>query len=96
MDMTKFDSADDPGFMAVTGELRRWIRELARSQDASLPQLEFDRLQGNTASEDSGGRMGEWGVVRITQGGSHFHGPTTVSGGLSIQGNYIGSGGLVR
>lgn len=28
MDMTKFTSADDPGFVAVCGELRRWIRDI--------------------------------------------------------------------
>ncbi len=27
MDMTKFANVDDPGFVAVCGELRRWIRE---------------------------------------------------------------------
>ncbi|UKZ79212.1 hypothetical protein TrVFT333_006962 [Trichoderma virens FT-333] len=30
MDMTKFASKDDPGFVAVCGELRRWIREISR------------------------------------------------------------------
>ena len=29
MEMTKFVDADDPGFLAVSGELRRWIREMA-------------------------------------------------------------------
>jgi len=28
MDMTKFDDANDPGFIAVAGELRRWSKEL--------------------------------------------------------------------
>jgi protein SERAC1 len=28
MDMTKFISADDPGFLAICGELRRWIKEI--------------------------------------------------------------------
>lgn len=27
MDMTKFVNFEDPGFVAVCGELRRWIRE---------------------------------------------------------------------
>jgi hypothetical protein len=26
--MTKFESDDDPGFLAIIGELRRWIKEL--------------------------------------------------------------------
>ncbi|KAI1196141.1 hypothetical protein F5X97DRAFT_223653 [Nemania serpens] len=28
MDMTKFAALDDPGFIAVSGELQRWIRSL--------------------------------------------------------------------
>ncbi|KAK3364158.1 hypothetical protein B0T25DRAFT_597999 [Lasiosphaeria hispida] len=29
MDMTKFISADDPGFIAVCGKLRRWVKRLS-------------------------------------------------------------------
>ncbi|KAF2798736.1 hypothetical protein K505DRAFT_405002 [Melanomma pulvis-pyrius CBS 109.77] len=29
MDMTKFENVDEPGFFAVTGELRRWYREIS-------------------------------------------------------------------
>jgi len=28
MDMTKFEHEDEPGFIAIAGELRRWIKEL--------------------------------------------------------------------
>ena len=31
MDMTKFASMDDAGFVAVCGELRRWIKEISRA-----------------------------------------------------------------
>lgn len=31
MNMTKFEGGDDPGFVAVAGELRRWCRELSLS-----------------------------------------------------------------
>ena len=31
MDMTKFASTDDAGFLAVCGELRRWIKEIAQA-----------------------------------------------------------------
>jgi ankyrin repeat protein len=30
MDMTKFEDLDDPGFIAVAGEIRRWIRALGQ------------------------------------------------------------------
>lgn len=29
MSMTKFESTDDQSYIGITGELRRWIRELA-------------------------------------------------------------------
>lgn len=32
MDMTKFEDVNDPGFIAVAGELRRWSKELAQSR----------------------------------------------------------------
>jgi hypothetical protein len=44
MDMTKFEDVDDPGFVAVTGELRRWIKELATA----------GRLQGSGPTQVSG------------------------------------------
>ena len=28
MGMTKFESEGDPGFVSVTGELQRWVKEL--------------------------------------------------------------------
>lgn len=32
--MTKFEHEEDPGFVAVAGELRRWTRSLSASNDA--------------------------------------------------------------
>ncbi|KAF2741827.1 hypothetical protein M011DRAFT_413767, partial [Sporormia fimetaria CBS 119925] len=37
MDMTKFSDTSDPGYRSVTGELRRWVKELARAAAASGP-----------------------------------------------------------
>jgi hypothetical protein len=37
MDMTKFEHGDDPGFIAVVGEIRRWIKELTVLSSASGP-----------------------------------------------------------
>jgi hypothetical protein len=28
MDMVRFSSCDDPGFLAIAGELQRWMQEL--------------------------------------------------------------------
>ncbi|KAI9766019.1 MAG: hypothetical protein M1840_007026, partial [Geoglossum simile] len=50
-DMTKFEDRNDPGFKAIAGELRRWVKELDRSNsveiasakaaDVSLPKSPF-------------------------------------------------------
>ena len=50
MDMTKFEDPSDPGFTAVAGELRRWVRELvapsdARAVAAATPHEEQEGLQ---------------------------------------------------
>ncbi|KAH0562800.1 hypothetical protein GP486_002572 [Trichoglossum hirsutum] len=89
MDMTKFEDAEDPGFVAVAGELRRWIKDLIKPEDVRPPQLGAESSQRRSASEEAGGRTSERQVLRITQGGSQFSGPTTVSGGSLFQGNYI-------
>jgi hypothetical protein len=34
MDMTKFESEDDPGFIAVTGEIHRWLKQLRKGDTA--------------------------------------------------------------
>ncbi len=33
MDMTKFEHEEDPGFIAVAGELRRWTKSLSTPSD---------------------------------------------------------------
>lgn len=92
MDMTKFENADDPGFKAVVGELRRWVKELARSQNARLPQVESSHKGGT--SEEAEGRTSDQHVLQIAQGSPQY-GPTTVSGGSVFQGNYAGGNGRI-
>jgi hypothetical protein len=84
MDMTKFAGVDDPGFIAVAGELRRWTKELARLRIRPL-----DETSGQRDGEEDGNTRGKE-VPRITQGGSEFRGSTTVSGGSLFQGNFVG------
>lgn len=49
MGMTKFESEDDPGFRAITGELRRWIRGLTVIGTAQA--LRRDRSEETTQVE---------------------------------------------
>ena len=36
MDMTKFEHTEDPGFTAVAGELRRWVKALDVFSNAAV------------------------------------------------------------
>ena len=92
MDMTKFENADDPGFKAVVGELRRWVKELARSENVRLSQVESSL--GDRTREVARGRTSERQVLQITQGSPQF-GTTTVNRGSVFQGNYVGGNGSI-
>jgi hypothetical protein len=39
--MTKFETDDEPGFVAFIGELRRWIKELAIPVAKEIPPALF-------------------------------------------------------
>jgi len=61
MDMTKFEDTSDPGFTAVAGELRRWVRELvapsdARAVAAATPQQEPSRTPQSITARSSESR----------------------------------------
>lgn len=45
MDMTKFVDGDDAGFVAVAGELRRWVREVRAAGNTNLPTAVFIQEQ---------------------------------------------------
>jgi hypothetical protein len=83
MNMTKFENVDDPGFKAVAGELRRWVKESIQPRNARSVSPR------RSVNEENNGRQ----ALRISQGGSQFYGQTTVSGGSLFQGNYIGRDG---
>lgn len=40
VDMTKFENTEDPGFIAVVGELRRWVRDLSAATQKDIPKTE--------------------------------------------------------
>jgi hypothetical protein len=51
MDMTKFSAMDDPGFVAVTGEVRRWVKALVVLANVDLSVRE--RSEGGLAKQAS-------------------------------------------
>lgn len=90
MDMTKFYALDDPGFVAVAGEVRRWVKALSVSAHNTNSTWDdtWDPSR-DRGSPETGGAPGSR-VLRITQGGSHYTGATTVNGGSVVQGNFVG------
>jgi hypothetical protein len=43
--MTKFEHLDDPGFIAVAGELRRWVKALDVPSNAAFPGVATSQQQ---------------------------------------------------
>ena len=43
-DMARFESEDDPDFISVAGELRRWVRQLGQSSGESPVVIETSRF----------------------------------------------------
>lgn len=58
--MSKFSRSDDPGFVAICGELRRWIRDVGAPTTAEVSQL----LPGPPAMHGEGSRQ------YVTHGGT--------------------------
>ena len=97
MDMTKFEDIGEPGFVGVAGEIRRWVKEVARAGKSGRAQPRTRSSENRTLNEEEGASYPERHVLSITQEGSAHSGPTTVSGGSVFQGNYIGrEGGFFR
>ncbi|KAI1170200.1 Alpha/Beta hydrolase protein [Nemania sp. FL0916] len=77
MDMTKFAAADDPGFIAVTGELRRWIKSLTAGAASGSADPATARASKQTDR------------LIATQNASNFSGNYTMSGGNLALGNVM-------
>jgi hypothetical protein len=70
MDMTKFDSLEDPGFTAITGELRRWVKELGFPRNVDEPREKILQQQEVTQKVQSlslGGSSGAQSIQPIPQ-----------------------------
>jgi hypothetical protein len=48
MDMTKFDGKDDPGYLAVSGEIMRWARAVQYSLDDKARSCSSAGFQSST------------------------------------------------
>ncbi|KAM7208426.1 sesB-related regulatory, partial [Rhypophila decipiens] len=85
-DMAKFTGPDDPGFMAVCGELRRWIRDAnaaERRHVNPLPARDLD-MEGQRGT---GNQFGDGNRIFANFGGSQKN----IEGG-----NYESGGGVMN
>ncbi|KAK1837152.1 Tetratricopeptide repeat-domain-containing protein [Podospora conica] len=83
-DMTKFTSADDPGFVAVCGELRRWIK--------AIDMAGTERHGGTLPSNSRGGNEQPGTANQSGEGSRQFNnfGAGTMK---NAGGNYFEAGG---
>ncbi|RYO85586.1 hypothetical protein DL764_009146 [Monosporascus ibericus] len=88
-DMTKFTSIDDPGFVAVCGELRRWIRDMSAAETGHEKPLlssnsDFDEQPGTANQFGDGNRMFNnfGGSQKNIEGGNYESGGGTMNIGI--------------
>jgi hypothetical protein len=65
MDMTKFEDAEDLGFVSVASEISRWAKQLVIPEMASafrpaVGNLLLDAASQSTSQETSGQQIGQY------------------------------------
>jgi len=93
MGMTKFEDMNEPGLVAVAGELRRWVKEVVKAEKPGRAEPQTRSSEHGPSNQELDAVYPERQVLSITQGGSEYNGPTTASGGSVFQGNYVGREG---
>ena len=87
MDMTKFESEDDPGFVAMVGELRRWIRDLSQLSVPDDRPTKRQRTHGPATLEQSGSGISKgdgWNTIKNKGDVANQAWQQTVYGGIHI------------
>jgi hypothetical protein len=79
MSMTKFETEDDPGFVSVTGELRRWVKGLG----PVIADLENSASECHTAKKNSQNYNGS-NAWRSTHHGNNIGRVNVTYGGFQI------------
>lgn len=92
MDMTKFESVEDPGFVDVSTTLWRWVRDLANETNATsvvseIPQSRSGRLGiegGRSTAENAWRSVNTFSGQNDTGGGRLFQGSIDAQGNVTI------------
>ncbi|KAI0401115.1 Alpha/Beta hydrolase protein [Xylaria palmicola] len=94
--IARFASPDDPGFVSVLGELRRWIGPIANAEDEQNEQVwDMDRKGSRVASggwaagESNGGDSADTGAITIW---GNVTRSVIANGNQTIQGNLFFGG----
>lgn len=77
MDMTKFAGSTDPGFLAVCGEMRRWIKDLKSGNKHHTNQLRLgsalDQEPGQAKQHSENNRQyNNFEGMRKIEAGSYY------------------------
>jgi hypothetical protein len=98
MDMTKFSSSEDPGYLAVSTELWRWARDLKSSVTPMQPATSIDPAAANAQARPVGAEQHpqERALLsesedRVYQGGNLIQGQNITGTGKVFQGNNLRS-----
>ena len=95
MDMTKFDSAEDPGFMDVSTTLWRWARDLANESSNSTAFPQIPQNQPKVAQSQPGQLAIGDGTLHgenAWRNANTFSGQNITGGGRVFQGNIDAKG----
>lgn len=78
MNMTKFEDEDDPGFISVSGELRRWVKEL---RTVHVGQMAISSMRQGHHAEDRSQNPGNRNSPMVTHNGNNMGEARVVYGG---------------
>ncbi|MCJ1265678.1 hypothetical protein MMC22_005558 [Lobaria immixta] len=97
IDMTRFEREDDPGFTAIAGELRRWIKEMIPQSNAGIHRVSaLEQQQGRTFLVPRTSNPGFVGRVNILEKLKARLGPMLRPNGATFQARaaLFGLGGI--
>jgi hypothetical protein len=66
MDMARFETADDPGFVSICGELSRWVREIDTERREASSQNDASNEDGPQDQHESSGTQGKNSFITTT------------------------------
>lgn len=82
MDMVKFSTEDDPGFISVVGELLRWVKDIRSQQQLSSNHAESKSASGPSEQRGTKEELGGITICGDVVQSSIVNGCQTIHGDL--------------